>query len=63
MEDARGFAHFVRMDAQQCQYLLDAVSPLIVHKDKAMSGTKPSAESLAVTRRCLSIRILHTLLC
>ena len=63
VEDPRGFANFVRMDAQQFQYLLDADSPLIVHKDKAMSDTKPPAEPLTLTRRCLSTRILHTLLC
>ena len=31
VEDPRALANFVRMNAQQFQYLLDAVSPLIIN--------------------------------
>ena len=58
MEDPRAFANFVRMDAQQFQYLLDAVSPLVVHKDKAMLDAIPPAERLAVTLRFLATNSL-----
>ena len=34
--DARAYANFIWMDVQQFLYLLDTVSPLIVHKDTAM---------------------------
>ena len=47
------------MDAQQLQYLLDAVSPLIVHKDTAMRDVISPAERLAVTLRFLATIILH----
>ena len=59
VEDPRAFANYVRMDAQQFQYLVDAVSPLIVHEDTAMHDAIPPAERLAVTLRFLAIRILH----
>ena len=55
----RAFANFFRMDAQQFQYLLVAVSPLIVHKDTAMRDAIPPAERLAVTLRFLATSILH----
>ena len=58
VEDPRRFASFVRMDAQQFQYLLDAVSPLIVHKDTPMREAILPAERLAVTLRFLATRIM-----
>ena len=63
VEDTRTFAKFVRMDAQQFQYLLDAVSPLIVHKDTAMRDAIPPAERLAVILRFVATNILNDLLC
>ena len=44
--------HFVWMNAHQFQYLLDSVSPLIIHKD---TPTEP----LAVKFRFLATGILH----
>ena len=63
MEDSRAFANFVRMDAQQFHYLLDAASPLIANKDTAMCDAIPPAERLAVTLRFLATSILLNLLC
>ena len=59
LEDPRTFANFVRMDAQQLQYILDAISPLIVHKHTAMRDAIPPAERFAVTLRFLATSILH----
>ena len=59
MEDPRTFANFVGMNAQQFQYLLDAVSPLIVHKDTTMHDAIPPAERLAVILRFSATIILH----
>ena len=59
VEDPRTFANFVRMAAQRFQYVVDAVSPLIVHKDTAMRDALPPAERLAVTLRFLGTLILH----
>ena len=49
VEDSTAVGHFTRMDAQQFQYLLEAVSPLIVHKDTAMRDAISPVERLAVT--------------
>ena len=51
------------VDAQQFQYLLDAVSPLIVRKDTTTRDAIPPAERLAVTLRFLATNILYNLLC
>ena len=59
MEDPSTFASFVRMDAGQFQYFLDAVSPLIVHKDTAMRDAIPPVERLDVTLRFLATNTLH----
>ena len=59
MEDPKAFANFVRMDAQQVHYFLDAVSPFIVHKEAAMRDAIPRADRLAVTLRFIAITILH----
>ena len=47
VEDPRAFANFFRMDVHQFQYILDAVSPLFVHKDIANHNAIPPAEHLA----------------
>ena len=60
VEDPRAFTNFVRMDVHQFQYLLDAVSPLFIHKDIAMHNGIPPAERLAVTLRFLATSTLHT---
>ena len=63
VDDPRAFAILVRMDAQQIQYLIDAVSPLIVHKDKVMRDAISPSERIAVTLRFFATNMLHNLLC